>query len=206
LDEAADFPAESVADAQFAEISAVVDLIEQLTAQFTASFGGARFGFSSKAAARERLRERISEIAALSRSMTFEIPGIELKFRVQNRLNDANLLALGNAFYQQSETYKDNFIRYGLNASFRDDLKTAIEAFDRSFGAPVTSVDGQVAATAQINEAVRRGMIARKILDGVVKIKYKNNVGKLRAWTSASHIEQKSSNSDENNPDSQPNG
>jgi hypothetical protein len=32
-------------------------------------------------------------------------------------------------------------------------------------------------------------MIAKRILDGVVKNKYRSNVGKLAAWLSASHIE-----------------
>ena len=46
-----------------------------------------------------------------------------------------------------------------------------------------------VEATAEIGEAIRRGMVARRILDGVVRNVYKNDVGKLAAWTSASHIE-----------------
>lgn len=51
------------------------------------------------------------------------------------------------------------------------------------------AIDEQVAATAQIGAAVRRGMIAVRILNGVVRNRYRSNVGKLAAWTSASHIE-----------------
>jgi hypothetical protein len=54
---------------------------------------------------------------------------------------------------------------------------------------PGSAMDAQVEATAELDEAVRCGMIARRILDGVVRLKYKNNSGKLAAWTSASHIE-----------------
>jgi hypothetical protein len=32
-------------------------------------------------------------------------------------------------------------------------------------------------------------MVAQRILDGIVKNKYGNNIGKLAAWLSASHIE-----------------
>jgi len=32
-------------------------------------------------------------------------------------------------------------------------------------------------------------MIARRILQGIMKIKYKNNPSRMRAWQSASHIE-----------------
>lgn len=196
LDSTADFPALSVGAVQFAEIGAVVDLIEQLTARFAASFGGARFGYLSKATARESLRDSVEEIADISRSMAYEFPGIQLRFRFYRNVSDAELLAKANAFYQESEANEADFKRYGLDDDFRANLQTAITAFGNSFGAPASATDEQVGATAELGEAVRRGMIARRILEGVVRQKYKNNVGKLRAWTSASHIEQKSSKED----------
>lgn len=42
---------------------------------------------------------------------------------------------------------------------------------------------------AAIGEAISRGMVARRILDGIVRNVYKSNTGKIAAWTSASHIE-----------------
>ncbi len=44
-------------------------------------------------------------------------------------------------------------------------------------------------STAEIGEGVQRGMVARRILDGIVRNVYRNDVGKLAAWTSPSHIE-----------------
>jgi len=44
-------------------------------------------------------------------------------------------------------------------------------------------------ATTEIGESVQRGMVARRILDGIVRNVYRNDVGKLAACTSASHIE-----------------
>lgn len=46
-----------------------------------------------------------------------------------------------------------------------------------------------VAATAQIGASVRRSMIALRIAEAVMKNKYADDVGKLAAWLSASHIE-----------------
>ena len=40
-----------------------------------------------------------------------------------------------------------------------------------------------------IEDWVVHGMRARRILDGIVKTKFANNVGKLTAWLTASHIE-----------------
>ncbi len=189
LDNAADFPVGSVSAVQFGEITTVIDLIEQLGAQQASSFGEARFGFSGKATARENLREEMSEISRTSRSMVYQFPGINLLFRMPRADNDANLLASGRAFYTESGDYADDFIAYGLPATFRNELLAAANAFEQSFGAPGTAIDSQVEATAEIGEAVRRGMIAWRILNGVVKNKYRNDVGKLAAWLSASHIE-----------------
>lgn len=44
-------------------------------------------------------------------------------------------------------------------------------------------------ATAEIGESIRRGMVARRILDGVVRNVFASDVGKLAAWASASHVE-----------------
>ena len=43
--------------------------------------------------------------------------------------------------------------------------------------------------TWKTGESIRLGMVAVRILDGVVKNKYANDVGKLAAGTSASHVE-----------------
>jgi hypothetical protein len=52
-----------------------------------------------------------------------------------------------------------------------------------------SAIDSHVEATAEIGESIQRGMVARRILDGIVRNVYKSNTGKTAAWTSASHIE-----------------
>lgn len=47
----------------------------------------------------------------------------------------------------------------------------------------------RVAATADTSAKIREGMIKVRILDGIVRNVYRNDVGKLAAWTSPSHIE-----------------
>lgn len=45
------------------------------------------------------------------------------------------------------------------------------------------------AATADTASTIREGMIAKRILDGIVQNRYANNPGKLAAWLSANHTE-----------------
>jgi hypothetical protein len=186
---AADFPAGSIGAVQAAEMNAVVDLLDQLGSDQSAGFGDARFSFAGKKSARENVRDDLSEINQTARSMNYQFPNIAEKFRMPRGNNDQQLLAAARAFLTEATPHKTDFIAYGMPADFLDDLQADIEAFEAALGATGEAVDSHVEATAEIDEAIRRGMIAVRILNGVVKNIYRNNVGKLAAWTSASHIE-----------------
>lgn len=188
-DYAADFSSGTVGAQQFAEIAAVIAWFEELSAEQTAGFGNVEFSTTCKATARENLREEMSEISRTSRAMVYRIPAINALFRMQRGVGDINLLAAGRAFYEESEHYNSDFVEFGLPHSFREDLQQAINDFAGILSTQGTALDGRVAATAEIGEAIRRGMIARRILDAVVRNRYNHEVGKLAAWVSASHIE-----------------
>lgn len=188
-DNAADFPRGSVGAAQFAVIADEIAKIEAASAGQAAGSGGAKQDFATKETARENLREAVYEIVRTARSMKYQFDGIDAKFRMPPSLSDQKLLATARAFYEESLDYDADFLSYGLPDAFRADLQSDIDAFDASMNPTGTSIDRQVAATAEIGEAVRRAMTARRILEGVVQNRYRSNVGKLAAWTSASHIE-----------------
>lgn len=188
-DNAADFPAGSIGAVRFDEIGTVIGEVEQFAGDQAAGFGDARQGFATKETARENLREEMSDIVQTARSMQYQFDGIEDKFKMPRNRNDQDLLATARAFHTESALYDSDFQAYGLDAKFRQDLQTAIDAFDNSMNPTGSAIDEQVAGTAEIGEAIRRGMIARRILEGVVKNKYRANTGKYAAWISASHIE-----------------
>lgn len=189
VDNAPDFPAGSIGAAQFAVIGSVIDEVEQFAGDQAAGWGDARQTFATKGTARENLREETYDIVETARSMQYQFDGIEDKFRMPANMSDQNLLATARAFYTESAEYDQAFQDYGMNKDFRAELLAAIEAFEQSLNPTGSAIDEQVAGTAEIGDAIRQGMIARRILEGVVKNKYRNNVGKLAAWLSASHIE-----------------
>lgn len=184
-----DFPDNSIGKTQFDETAAVIDLLDEQTGEQAESGGEARFGTNSRATARENLRDEMMDIRETARAMAYQFPGIDLLFRMPRNRNDQDLLAAARAFYNESATREAAMIEYGLPATFRATLLAMINAFEASLSAAGTAIDERVAATAEIGAIVRRGMIAKRILDGVVKNKYRNNVGKLAAWLSASHLE-----------------
>lgn len=189
VDNAADFPAGSIGATQFTVTGALIDEIEVFAGDQAAGWGDARQAFATKGTARENLSDELYDMVRTARSMQYQFDGIEDKFRMPANLSDQNLLAVGRAFYVESLQYDADFQAYGMDKNFRAELLAAIEAFEQSLNPTGSAIDEQVAGTAEIGDAIRRGMIARRILEGVVKNKYHSNVGKLAAWLSASHIE-----------------
>jgi hypothetical protein len=189
LDNAADFPPGSIGAVQFGVIGTVITETEQFAGDQAAAIGDSRQSFATKETARENLREEMYEIVRTARSMQYQFDGIEDKFRMPANMSDQNLLATARAFHTESEPYNADFQAYGLGDKFRQDLQTAIDAFEAAMNPTGSAIDSQIAGTAEIGAAIRQGMIARRILEGVVKNKFANNVGKLAAWLSASHIE-----------------
>jgi hypothetical protein len=102
---------------------------------------------------------------------------------------DQDLLNTARAWILAAGPREAAFIEYGLSGDFIDRLTDAANAFEATFTAPVTAIDNRVAATAEIGESIRRGMIALRITDAVMKNIYAALPGKLAAWLSASHIE-----------------
>lgn len=188
-DNAADFPAGSIGATEFAVIGAVVDEVGQSADQQATSAGDSRQTFATKSTARENLHEEMYDIVRTARSMQYQFDGIEDKFRIPANTSDQNMLATARAFHTNSAEYESDFHRYGLEETFRAELQASIDAFSDVLIPVGTALDEQTASTALIGDAIRRGMIARRILEGIVKNKYRNNVGKIAAWLSASHID-----------------
>jgi hypothetical protein len=184
-----DFPAGDDETAQMDEIETVLGLIEQYGGEQALGFGNVRFNYNSKGIAREKLRGEMTDISTIAATYAYTIPGIDLVFHIPKNLPEAALLALARSFATQSAQYETQFIKRGLDVKFILNLQAAIDAFETSLTPAEASTDAQVEATAKLGEAVRRGMIARNIMKGILKIKYKNNPARMRAWLSASHLE-----------------
>jgi hypothetical protein len=192
-----DFPAESVEAEQIAEISAVLDQIEQAAGEQASGIGKTSFTYHGKGTNRINLRDQMDDISTIADTLAYSIEGVDLLFKIQKNLSDAGLIALAAAFIERAEPYKEKFIRYGLKTTFIADLQAAKQAFEDSLTAPEAASEAKVEATAKLDQEVRRGMIARSILNGLMKIKYKTNAARMRAWQSASHIDRDNKNDDD---------
>lgn len=189
IDNEVDFADITIAVVNFDVITTEINFLEEQGADQQAGFGDARGATEVKGTAREDLREELSDIARTARSMEYQFDGISDRFRMPRNSSDQTLLATGRAWVDEATPIVADFVAYGMAATFVTDLTAACDAFEATFGPQGSAIDDHVEATADIGESVRRGMVARRILDGIVRNVYKNDPGKLAAWTSASHIE-----------------
>ena len=189
LDNSVDFPNGSVQKTNMTKIITEINLLDGYMVQQVGAGGDAGAAFEVKDTARENMREQMKDIADTAKVMEYAIDGIADKFRMPYNRSDQNLLATAKAWVDEAAGYETQFIAYGLQADFLTLLNDAQAAFDASMTAPVTAVDERVAATALIGESIRRGMIALRICDTVMRNNYADQPGKLAAWLSASHVE-----------------
>jgi hypothetical protein len=187
IDNAADFT--GIATTKFAEIGSKVDQTQEKSAGQQAGFGLTAQQFEVKDTAREDLRDEMSAIARTARSMEYSFDGISDQFRFQRNLSDETKLARARAFAIAAAPRQADFIAYGLPATFIADLTAAADAFEATFGSGASATAEQVAATAESAAFIREGMIAKRVLEGIVRNRYAGDPGKLAAWISASHVE-----------------
>jgi hypothetical protein len=195
----ADFPDGSDEAEQADAVEAALASIEQYGGEQASSFGSARFAYHSKGIARVNLREMLEDFETAARIIAYKIPGIDLIFRVPNKMTDAQMLALARSFIVQAPVYEVE-LKKRLGETFIADLQKAIDAFDESLTPPEEAESTQVENTAQLGEAVREGSVARRILKDLMKLKYKTNPARYQAWLSASHLKRTEKKEENNQP------
>lgn len=184
---AGDFPASSVGGANFAVVGTVIGELEQSGAAQMS--GAAQQSTTQKAAARAGLREDLQAINRTANALALDNAGLDDKFRMPRGDNDQTLLAAARTFLAEAAPHKKDFTDYGLPADFLTELQADIEAFEQAATDKSTATGARVEATAAIDAAIQTGMTAVKKLDAVVSNKYRDDAGKLAAWTSVSHVE-----------------
>src|SRR5436190_23579432 len=85
----------------------------------------------AKAAARDVLKADLQGIHRLATALALETPGIDAKFPLP-LVGDARLLVAARSFVEVAAPLSELFTENAMPASFLDDLKTHIQAFDQA--------------------------------------------------------------------------
>ena len=188
-DHSGDFAANGLGAQLFSQLNGVVTQLDTHTANEVSGRGAAREGTSTRAAARQALRDDLEAINRTARALGEDDPGFEDKFRLPRIGNDQKLLAAARAFLADATPLQAEFINHEMPADFLTDLASDIADLEAAISQQAGGVGDHVAAGAAIDDTIDTGMVVVRKLDALVQNKYANNPGTLAEWTSASHTE-----------------
>lgn len=188
-DNLADLGTNAMLTKEFGTIVAQLTVINNAMTDQVAASGDASQAYDHKGIEREDLRAHMQPIAFTARRMDAIIPGIGDKYKMPAKRSDQEMIATAKAWVLGLPDVEDDFVSFGMPATFIADLSAAATAFENTIAPTSDAVDDRVEATADIGESDRKGMAALRICDAVIRNIYANNPGKLAAWLSASHVE-----------------
>lgn len=174
---------------EFGTIANQLVIIEAAMEEKASAGGDASQRYDHKGTEREDLRSLMQPIARTARRMDSVVDGISEKYRMPSSRSDQTLLATAKAWATDLVAVEDDFVAFGLPATFIADLSTAATAFEDTINPTSDAVDDRIEANANIAESDRIGMEALRICDVIVRNIFAGNPGKIAAWTSASHVE-----------------
>src|SRR5215216_1378218 len=118
LSHAAEFPPNSFAGQQFANLNTAIDALEAHTSAQTSGRGKVKESTSTKAAARDELLRDLEAISRTARAMAMKTPGLNDRFRIPHNQSDQAVLAAARAAAKDALPLKAEFIKRRMPAGF----------------------------------------------------------------------------------------
>ena len=184
-----EFPAATVGGQLFTALMAIISQIEQLSADAFSATGEVAQNIDVKGDAKDLVRDLLQDISDMTATMTYEINGLEDKFRMPRNKSVPSLIAAGRAFAADAAEYEADFIRYGLSSDFIEQLTTATDSLDVAHRETGDSTQNRIGKNAALVPLFKDGMIKVDRLEPIVRMKYRSNAATLSAWIYASHLE-----------------
>jgi hypothetical protein len=164
--------------------------------------GEFRGGATSKSVLRDALFLELKGINRTAAAIAAEQkkPEIMDKFRMPYAVSDVTLTAKATAIADAAQSMTDDFLGFGHDATFVDDLRAHIAAFQGADTAKDTGRQSQAGATAQFVPLLEEAMTKVRQLDAFMHNFYRSNAGKMGEWHTASHTERQGKKKEESAP------
>ena len=198
------FPEGSYGAELFEQLGQIIEDLRARAYDQSRGQSSLRESSASTAAARNELVRQLDAIYQTARVLAFTSPGLEDKFRSPRGVNDQALLTLARTYGNDAFPLKAEFIKRGLGADFIADLDAAAVAFDAALNERTQGRGRRIAATAEINRLIDRGMHVVREIRVVVYNTYAIDDPKLPLWESLSHVEKPSRRSRKKGNGNQP--
>ena len=172
--------------AQAAELGAV---IARLSSESVGQEAGRRFvrvhAESQRQLREALLKEHMQPISRVAREV-FGVTGMDRAFLMPKQSNvNQPVLAAAGAMAEAAGKTQDVFLTHGLAPDFIEQLKSAASALDTTRNARTESARRRVTATAAVQDQLKRGRRAVRLLNAILAPRLARDPGQLAAWRSA---------------------
>lgn len=189
VDNTADFPKDSPGEKITKQIRPMMQEARTLDARLTAELGERRAAQEAKDSWRDKLLNLLRDYATGGKGLAGEIPGITAILKVPDNRNDQNLISAATAFFGATAPHTALFETVDLTADDHNNLITFRDAFIAAANEWESAVEQHAEAVGALDALFREMMSLSRKRSAIVKLKYRNNAGKLAAWTVASHLD-----------------
>ena len=188
-DNNAEFPVDSPGDKVSNLINTKIDEALALDADLTQELGERRAAQEAKDDSRDLLVDLLRDFATGAVAVGNEVPGITAQFKVPENRSDQNLIAAATAFFEASQPHLAKFAEVGISSADRDNLLTFRDNFANARAQWESAVEEHAGAVGALDALFRDLMALSRKLSAIIKLKFRDNSGKLAAWTVASHLD-----------------
>ena len=186
---AADFAGNAVATAKIADLQQKVAKTEQEFQNQLAGDGTIRQDYTLYRDKYDAMLAEMRDIRDFAASMAQDIPGLEKKFRLPRAGGKTAMIAAAYVFADDAVEYEQQFLDYGMDAGFINDLRAKADAAKEAIDAAEASTGNRVGATDTLEVEIRDANKIVETIDPIVRRVYRANPTKLAAWDYAAHVE-----------------
>lgn len=139
---------------------------------------------------REALETSLAAISDTAATIGLDHPEVRDGFRrTRGNATDQTLIGTARSFAAAALPLKARFIEYDLPADFLEQLDEEINSFEEAIEAQTAHAGARMAASAALEDALKRGEREVEKLDTAVRNKFSGDPAKLAAWESARRME-----------------
>ncbi|MBK7935256.1 MAG: hypothetical protein IPK01_17640 [Acidobacteria bacterium] len=189
VDYVALIPVGSMFETRTGELTAQVDLLEDLAGEIESFTGEGLSATDVKGSERIDLLDIMEKVRNAARAAEPANPGTRDRYRYTTNMSHQLLLATGRAFAAGGAADEALLQSYGAPGSWPDHVTDACNAFEASFGQQDSAVGSRIAKNAEFNDKMAQMIATKATVGHMVPNFCTGNPGAIAAWNSAAHVE-----------------
>ncbi|MBK6751800.1 MAG: hypothetical protein IPG67_17875 [Acidobacteria bacterium] len=189
VDYVALIPVGSMFETRTGELTAQVDLLEDLAGEIESFTGEGLSATDVKGSERIDLLDIMEKVRNAARAAEPANPGTRDRYRYTTNMSHQLLLATGRAFAAGGAADEALLTSYGAPGSWPDHVTDACNAFEASFGQQDSAVGSRIAKNAEFNDKMAQMIATKATVGHMVPNFCSGNPGAIAAWNSAAHVE-----------------